>query len=343
VQHELAREVTLTVGYAGSDGLHLPYRVEDANIVLPTKTAQSYLWPSTGGKPSGTQVNPNVGTIRALWWMTKSSYNALEADITARVKHDLQLKGAFTWGKSLDNNSATIAGDSFSNSVPSLDWYDTSLSYGRSDFDVAKVFVFNAIYTLPDETSLTGFTGVVRNGWQLAGIYKQSSGAPFTPLIGGDPLGKLGTDPWDFPDRITNCDSVNHNFKQGGALNYVNLACFPFPGGTGTPNPYLRGNASRNVINGPGLAELDMSLFKNNYVKKFSDAFNVQFRVELFNVLNHTNFTPPNNNNQQLYSAPVVPLPSPPITVAPLSTAGVLTSPTATSSRQLQFAVKVIF
>jgi hypothetical protein len=343
VQHELAREVTLTVGYAGSDGLHLPYRVEDANIVLPTKTAQGYLWPSTGGKPSGTQVNPNVGTIRALWWMTKSSYNALEADITARVKHDLQLKGAFTWGKSLDNNSATIAGDSFSNSVPSLDWYDTSLSYGRSDFDVAKVFVFNAIYTLPDETSLTGFTGVVRNGWQLAGIYKQSSGAPFTPLIGGDPLGKLGTDPWDFPDRITNCDSVNHNFKQGGALNYVNLACFPFPGGTGTPNPYLRGNASRNVINGPGLAELDMSLFKNNYVKKFSDAFNVQFRVELFNVLNHTNFTPPNNNNQQLYSAPVVPLPSPPITVAPLSTAGVLTSPTATSSRQLQFAVKVIF
>jgi hypothetical protein len=343
VQHELAREVTLTVGYAGSDGLHLPYRVEDANIVLPTKTAQGYLWPSTGGKPSGTQVNPNVGTIRALWWMTKSSYNALEADIAARVKHDLQLKGAFTWGKSLDNNSATIAGDSFSNSVPSLDWYDTSLSYGRSDFDVAKVFVFNAIYTLPDETSLTGFTGVVRNGWQLAGIYKQSSGAPFTPLIGGDPLGKLGTDPWDFPDRITNCDSVNHNFKQGGALNYVNLACFPFPGGTGTPNPYLRGNASRNVINGPGLAELDMSLFKNNYVKKFSDAFNVQFRVELFNVLNHTNFTPPNNNNQQLYSAPVVPLPSPPITVAPLSTAGVLTSPTATSSRQLQFAVKVIF
>lgn len=188
VQHELAKDVTVSAGYAGSRGLHLPYRVEDANIVLPTKTAQGYLWPSTPGTP----VNPNAGTIRALWWMTKSSYNAFEADITARVKHDLQLKGAFTWGKSLDNNSATIAGDSFSNSVPSLDWYDTSLSYGPSDFNIGNIFAFNAIYTLPDETSLHGFTAVARNGWQLGGIYKQSTGTPFTPLIGGDPLGKGG-------------------------------------------------------------------------------------------------------------------------------------------------------
>jgi Carboxypeptidase regulatory-like domain/TonB dependent receptor/TonB-dependent Receptor Plug Domain len=327
VQHELAKDVTVSAGYAGSRGLHLPYRVEDANIVLPTKTAQGYLWPSTPGTP----VNPNAGTIRALWWMTTSSYNAFEADITARVKHDLQLKGAFTWGKSLDNNSATIAGDSFSNSVPSLDWYDTSLSYGPSDFNIGKIFAFNAIYTLPDETSLHGFAAVARNGWQLGGIYKQSTGTPFTPLIGGDPLGKGGTDPWDFPDRVTACDPVNHNFRHNG-LNYVNIECFPVPGGS-TPNPHLRGNASRNVITGPGLADLDMSLFKNNYVPKVSEAFNIQLRAEFFNVLNHTNFDPPNNNNQQLYNG----------SLAQLSTAGVLTSPTATTSRQLQFAVKVIF
>ncbi len=327
VQHELAKDVTLSVGYAGSRGLHLPYRVEDANIVLPTKTAQGYLWPSTPGTP----VNPNTGTIRALWWMAKSSYNSLEADITARVEHNLQLKGAFTWGKSLDNNSATIAGDSFGNSVPSLDWYDTSLSYGRSDFDVAKKFVFNGIYTLPDDTNLHSFNSVVRNGWQLGGIYKQSTGTPFTPLIGGDPLGKGGTDPWDFPDRVTNCDPINHNFRQKG-LAYVNIACFPVPGGS-TPNPHLRGNASRNVITGPGLSELDMSLFKNNYIKKFSETFNIQLRAELFNVLNHTNFTPPNTNNQQLYNG----------TLSQLPTAGVLTSPTATTSRQLQFAAKIIF
>ena len=105
------------------------------------------------------------------------------------------------------------------------------------------------------------------------------------------------------------------------------------PGGS-TPNPHLRGNASRNVITGPGLSDVDMSLFKNNYVpKEISEAFNIQLRAEFFNVLNHTNFDPPNNNNQQLYNG----------SLAQLSTAGVLTSPTATTSRQLQFAVKVIF
>ncbi|MDP9050358.1 MAG: carboxypeptidase regulatory-like domain-containing protein [Acidobacteriota bacterium] len=327
IQRELARNVSLSVGYAGSRGLHLPYRVEDANQVLPTKTAQGYLWPSTPGTP----INPNAGTIRALWWMAKSSYNALETDLTANTKFGLTAKGAFTWGKSLDNNSATIAGDSFGNSVPSLDWYDTTLSYGRSDFDVGKIFVLSAVYAVPDQKDLRGFVGAARNGWQIGGIYKQSAGTPFTPLIGGDPLGKGGTDPWDYPDRIVGCDPINHNFRQNG-LKYVNLACFPVPGGA-TPNPHLRGNASRNVITGPGLADLDMSLFKNNYVKKFSEDFNLQFRAELFNVLNHTNFTPPNNNNQQLYNG----------SLGSLSTAGVLATPTATTSRQLQLAVKIIF
>ncbi len=328
VQRELARGVTLSVGYAGSRGLHLPYRVEDANQVLPTKTPQGYLWPSSPGTP----VNPNAGTIRALWWMSKSSYNALDSDLIARIGYNLQVKAAFTWAKSLDNNSATIAGDSFSNSVPSLDWYDTSLSYGPSDFNIGKVFVADAIYTLPSDGTLHGPVAALRNGWQLGGIYKQSTGTPFTPLIGGDPLGKGGTDPWDYPDRVPNCNMVNPNYKQNG-LAYVNYACFPVPGGA-TPNPHLRGNTSRNVINGPGLAELDMSLFKNNYVKKISENFNVQLRAEVFNVANHTNFNPPNNNNEQLYNGSLAPL---------TTTGGVLSTPTATTSRQLQFAAKIIF
>jgi Carboxypeptidase regulatory-like domain/TonB-dependent Receptor Plug Domain len=328
VQRELVRNVTMTVGYAGSRGLHQPYRVEDANQVLPTKTPAGYLWPSTTGTP----VNPNAGTIRALWWNSKSSYHSLVSDITAKIGQNLQVKSAFTWGKSLDNNSATIAGDAFSNSVPSLDWYDLSLTYGRSDFDVAKAFVANAIYTLPDDNNFHGPAAIARNGWQLGGIYKQSTGTPFTPLIGGDPLGKGGSDPWDYPDRIPGCDMVNHNFKHNG-LAYVNIACFPKPGGNTTPNFFLRGNSSRNVIPGPGLAELDMSLFKNNYVKKISEAFNIQLRAEVFNVANHTNFNPPNNNTEQLYDA----------TFTQLQTAGVLQAPTATTSRQLQFAAKIIF
>lgn len=327
-QHELVKDVTLTAGYVGSRGVHQPFRVEDANIVLPAKVKGRYIWPSTPGTP----INPNAGTIRALFYTSGSSYQGLQTDVAARFKHDLQLKAVFTYAKSLDNNSATIAGDAFGNSVPSLDFFDPSLSYGRSDFDIGKNFVFNAIYTLRDSQSAKGVLASVRNGWQLGGIYKQNTGTPFTPLIGGDPLGKGGTDPWDYPDEVAGCDPVNHHFRSNG-LAYINVSCFPAPGSeNGAPaNRFLRGNASRNVITGPGLSSLDVSVFKNNYIKRLGENFNVQLRAEAFNVLNHTNFAPPSNNNQQIYDGNLKP-----------TGAGVLQS-TAASSRQLQFAAKVVF
>jgi hypothetical protein len=95
----------------------------------------------------------------------------------------------------------------------------------------------------------------------------------------------------------------------------------------------LRGNAGRNVIPGAGLMNLDLSLFKNNYIKKISENFNVQFRTEIFNILNHANFaTPVEPDNTDIFDE----------TGALNSTAGLLTS-TTTSSRQLQFALKVIW
>ena len=95
----------------------------------------------------------------------------------------------------------------------------------------------------------------------------------------------------------------------------------------------LRGNAGRNILTGPGLTELDFSLFKNNYISRISERFNIQFRAELFNILNHANFAPPASpNNTDIFDGTG--------TLSP--TAGLLTR-TTTSSRQIQFAVKVIF
>jgi hypothetical protein len=95
----------------------------------------------------------------------------------------------------------------------------------------------------------------------------------------------------------------------------------------------LRGNASRNLLTGPGLTELDFSLFKNNYIKSISERFNVQFRAEIFNILNHANFAPPSTPvNTDLFDG----------TGFPSAGAGVLTR-TTTTAREIQFAVKVIF
>ena len=323
VQGQVSKDVVLSLGYVGSRGVHQPFRTEDANMVLPTLTPRGYLWPSPSG--SGTKVNPNAGTIRALWWMSDSYYDALEAQLTARMGHTLQLNSSFTLGKSLDTSSATIAGDAFGNSIPSLDWFDLRLSRGLSDFDITKLFVTNAVWEIPNPASNKGLAWAAK-GWELGGIYKLASGIPFTPLVGGDPLGKNSSDPWDYPVRVPNCNIVNQNYKHNSQLNYVNLSCFTFP----VPS-VLRGNAGRNIIIGPGLSDFDFSLFKNNPIRKVSEDFNVQFRFEAFNVFNHSNFGIPNNNNQQLFDG----------TGHFTGAAGVLSFPTATASRQLQFALKL--
>ena len=333
VQHEMFKDIAISAGYVGSRGVHQPFRVEDANIVMPTKINGRYVWPNAsapGYVPAF--LNPNAGVIRALFYTSGSNYNGLQSDITARIKHDLQIKAAFTYAKSMDNNSATIAGDAFGNSVPSLDFFDPSLSYGRSDFDIGKTFVVSGIYNIDEDKNAGHALALVRNGWQLGTIYRVNTGTPFTPLIGGDPLGKGSSDPWDYPDEIGGCDPVNHAYRSNG-LQYINTACFPVPGilETGAKNLYLRGDASRNVITGPSLSTLDVSLFKNNTIKRLGENFNLQFRAEAFNVLNHTNFAIPSNNNQTIYDGNLAP-----------TGAGTLQS-TATTSRQLQFAAKIIF
>jgi len=89
----------------------------------------------------------------------------------------------------------------------------------------------------------------------------------------------------------------------------------------------------RNILIGPGITNLDFSLFKNNYVRKISETFNVQFRAEIFNILNHPNFSPPaNGTNTDIFNS----------SGAPNSAAGLLTS-TTTTSRQIQLAIKAIF
>jgi hypothetical protein len=92
------------------------------------------------------------------------------------------------------------------------------------------------------------------------------------------------------------------------------------------------GDAGRNVAVGPGLLNLDTSLFKNNRIQRISETFNVQFRAEFFNVLNHSNFAPPNSTNIQIFSQ----------NLTPIASAGALTA-TSTTSRQIQFAVKIVW
>jgi len=284
-------------------------------------------------------------------WSTSSTYHGLNLSAIKRLSHGLQFQGSYTLSKSLDDGSSGIAGDTFGNSVSSLPLFDPRLRHGPSDFDVRHVGAINAIWLVPNPTGWSEVPKYMASGWQVGGIYTVTSGLPFTPVIGGDPLGLKGADLYAFPNRVPGCDPVNSNFKSHG-LHYINLGCFSLPvapismaaecknfAGAAAAPPAgevycanLLGNASRNSVSGPGLQDFDFSLFKNNPVPRISDSFNIQFRWEVFNILNHANFNPPAPAARQIFA-----------TSGATNNAGILTSPTITFSRQMQFSLKFIW
>jgi hypothetical protein len=348
VQRELASNLTGMIGYVGSHGVHQPFRVDDSDIVLPTLTSAGYIWPSPQG--SGKRINPNFGDIRTMFYDGTSNYNALVLQLTKKLSRGFQVQGSYTWAKSIDTSSATLAGDAFTNSIASPPFYDIRLSRGLSDFNVGRTLVINATWFIPQVKSLSGPAAWVVNGWQLGAIYTASDGTPFSPTFGtnGDPLGLGSSDPWDVPNRLTGpgCATLTN---PGNPNNYIKTQCFAVPTVAGLPSAVaalcdttvgqpgqclnLRGNAGRNILIGPGLSNLDFSLYKNNYVKKISENFNAQFRVEVFNILNRANFSVPvTPTNTDIFDAAGL----------PTGGAGQITS-TATASRTLQFALKFIW
>ena len=350
VQHEVASNLTVIAGYVGSHGVHLPFHADEINDIQPTLTSAGYLWPGPG--VTGTRLFPNLaGQVSTVQWSTSSTYHGLDLSAIKRLSHGIQFQGSYTFSKSIDTGSSGIAGDTFGNSVSSLPLFDPRLRRGLSDFDVRHVGAINAIWLVPNPSDWSVVPKWFASGWQVGGIYTITTGLPFTPTIGGDPLGLKGADLYAFPDRIPGCDPVNSNFKANG-LHYLNLNCFtlpaapasmaasckPFPGTTTAPPAgqvycaNLLGNSGRNTVTGPGLRDFDFSLFKNNPVRRISDTFNVQFRWEVFNIFNHANFNPPGPAARQVFAVS-----------GALNNAGLLTSPTVTFSRQMQFALKFIW
>jgi hypothetical protein len=249
----------------------------------------------------------------------------------------------------MDTSSASVAGDTFGNSISSLDWFDMKLSRGLSDFNVDKTLVLNGTWELGTPKKLSAPAQWVLGGWELGLIFTASGGVPFTATwgTGSDPALTQSSDDWAYPNRLggSGCNSLTN---PGNPINYIKTNCFTVPTwpgdmtswaancAPGQPFPQcfnLRGNAGRNILIGPGVTELDFSLFKNNYIKSISERFNIQFRAELFNILNHPNFAPPVQGvNTDIFDG----------TGTPNPTAGLLTR-TTTTAREIQFALKVIF
>ena len=346
VQQSLPYDMTLQVGYAGSRGIHLPYRVDDINTVQPIRDSQGYgfFGPNclvaanckTAAQLNAMKLNPDVGQISAVFMSGYSHYNSLQASLNKRFSHSTQFGISYTWAKSVDDGSSSTFGDTFANSVSSLPLWAPDRRRAISDFVIAHNLVLNYLYELP-KVSSARHGSILLNGWQWGGIFQFSTGEPFTPLISGDPLNLKSADVFAFPDRITGPGCSGNPTKSFPATNraFVKTECFAFPAVDLATGYTHLGNAGRNSVIGPDLAEFDTSLIKNTMLHVFSEEINVQFRAELFNVLNHGNYNPPPKAGTQFFGAGGARL-------SPAS-AGVIVGPAVTSSRQAQFAIKVLF
>jgi len=200
---------------------------------------------------------------------------------------------------------------------PKLDW-------GPSTSDVRHSAVINGTWELPVGRGkallrdAAGWTQALAGGWSVSGIGTLQSGLPFTPTLGFNPSN-------DGDSRNPVRPSYNPSFSGpvilGGPNQYFDPTAFVVPA-AGT-----YGNAGRDVLTGPGIAELDLSAQK---VVRVSEKVRAQFRAEFFNVVNHANLGTP--NTVVFTSAGSAPAP----------TAGVITS-TSTTSRQIQFGLKMLW
>lgn len=313
VEQQIAPNTSLSVGYVGSHGYHEMLSV-DANEPFPSYTSTGAIF-----YPKGvTNANPALANTTTYFSEGVSSYNALQVDVNRRFSHGLQIRGVYTWSKNLDDGTAWNS--SVASNAPGFVMFplNPKIDYGPATDNIPNLAVLNGTYELPFGASRAGWSKKLISGWSTSAIVTLESGLPFTAQLGYN-----GTGNGDSRNPIR--PSYNPNFTGpivlGGPNEYFNPDAFVTPA-TGT-----YGNVGRDTLTGPGLHTIDFSATKKTAL---TERVNLQFRAEFFNIFNNVNFSTP---NAVVYTA---------AGTTPSPTAGVITA-TASTSRQIQFGLKLLF
>jgi hypothetical protein len=327
LEQQLNPSTVLRVAYVGSHGYHGLLSVDPNTVPAQTCTAASGCAGGAvapGGRyvPPGPRPNPYLSA--GFFWYTNanSSYNALQLDLERRLSRGLQFRGNYTWSKNLDMNSALTGAQAQNQAQMILDRNDLRRDWGPSALNVTGKASISATYELPLGNgklwfgSARGLGEKLAGGWQLNGIATLLTGFPFTPLVGSNRSGNGDT---RNPDR----PSLNPAFT-GSIITRTQTQWFN-PNAFVIPAAGTFGNLGRGVYTGPGLATLDVSLFKEF---RIAERLKLQFRSEVFNALNKMNLGTPNST---VFAG---------TSVSP--SAGLITT-LATTPRQIQFGLKLIF
>ncbi|PWU03633.1 MAG: hypothetical protein C5B51_18560 [Terriglobia bacterium] len=332
VQRALPGRVVASLAYVGSTGRHLIQRY-DANTPLPTVLPDgTFFTPATAQRRV-----PQFGELQTRRNMGLSYYNSMQFSAVRRSTNGLQAQISYTFSRSTDMSGGLFSEEA-SNAAVGAEIPDRLFNEkGLSNFDVRHSAVINVLYELPFAKGLRGIGRQLLDGWGVGSIATFASGVPFTVENSANrSQNKLSGA--SFSDRPNLVAGASTNPTSG-----VSRGCSGVAAGTpvGTPTLYFDpcafvpqplgrfGNLGRNTLIGPGVAEVDFSVMKNFH---FTEDKSLQFRAECFNIANHPNLQSPSTTTRQIFNL-----------AGQLSpTAGVLTA-TTTSSRQVQFGLKLLF
>jgi Carboxypeptidase regulatory-like domain/TonB-dependent Receptor Plug Domain len=199
------------------------------------------------------------GPISTLNTVVNSNWSALEVNARHPMGRNFLVQIAYTWSHGLSNASA-------------VNWYNTREYYGNTSTNVPQVLTASVIYQMPWLRNERTWKGLLFGGWNLADITTIRSGYSLTPAL-SIPQQGLAARP-DLTGAVVGGPKT--------VAEWFNTAAFE------APPPGYFGNAGTGIIRGPGLINFDVSLYKNFPV---TEKQRLQFRAELFNIFNHTNFT----------------------------------------------------
>jgi outer membrane receptor protein involved in Fe transport len=315
IQRSLGADWLLQVGYVGTTGVRLPRFIEgNPPVFVPgLSNSAAFCAPQSPPCPISTENNVNnrrlysgctladppssciYSSVGEIASGANSGYNALEASLRKRFSHGLSFLASYTWSHSIDDVSSFNITGSASQPVAgendlAQNPFDLAAERGRSMFDSHQRLVLSYQWMLPFLERSNSWYGRVLGNWQLNGIVTAMSGGPFTVFDSND-VSLQGQAP-EITGFSANRPNLIGNPNSGPRTpqEWFNVGAFQQL----QPDPLGRfevfGDEGRNVVDGPGYVNWDASAFKNI---RLTESKELQFRGELFNLLNHTNFRLP--------------------------------------------------
>ena len=296
VQDQLGRNTVLEVGYLGSRGTRLFSQVLPNEALLASPSSPVNGVTTNSFKNVGSRVpvpGLSITNFVDLQSSGQSWYNALETSLLHRTSWGLQMQAAYTWARSLSDTNSTLNGTNGGSLIG--DQRNRHHDYGVDAFVRPQRFVLSFDDALPFfRSNLKSLVGETLGGWRISGVYTIQSGQWLAVTsTNARNVNGITSSGGDFAQIVPGCNTATSGSIESRLSKYINTACFvPYPaisadGTTGF------GNAGLGTVRGPGENNLDLALIKQFEIRTWTEASNLEFRAEAFNVLNHPQFSNP--------------------------------------------------